>query len=583
MHHASGFTDYASIAADQAALEALLVNAESMAEILTRGVPVSITTEVKSRDSRHGNNHGMFVGGVERRSVARRGLIPSAFRAVIEHEGELHFDLVEPALHVAYDLLLRREPSPSELQQVWDEVVLVNAPLGHESALQAVLLYLCLLPEFVYRMEVGLGPEDEHGRRMLSPRELVYALHYAFRDTPPFGVGEHESEEAYRTDAEPVVADNLRGRHRWSPDRDTWLVEEMRAGRLETREDVERAVRRLLAEREHNRNPNHNSPIQSMRNPRILRFFREYFGYHRAAAVFKDVEEFAAREGFEQFHNHTAVRLMYDTDALVMHVLERDEDVLYELLTTDQVFVSYWDGQNQPDRVQRAGGEERYARTHDAQSYNLDPFEAEERAERHAPIQVPPEQRCGVLTQPSWLVAHSGNFDNDPVRRGKWIREKLLGGWVMDVPITVDARIPEDEHATLRERFAVVREESCWRCHTRMNPLGMPFEAYNHVGRFREQEQGRPVDTSGAIEHVSEEGLAGPVANAREMMERIARSELARQSFVRHVFRYWMGRNELLSDSSTLIAMERAYIESGGSFQELLVSLLTSDSFLYRR
>ena len=66
-------------------------------------------------------------------------------------------------------------------------------------------------------------------------------------------------------------------------------------------------------------------------------------------------------------------------------------------------------------------------------------------------------------------------------------------------------------------------------------------------------------------------------------MERLAESPRVRQSFLRHVFRYWMGRNETLSDSQTLIAMDKAYVQSGGSFKELLVSLLTSDSFLYRK
>ena len=69
----------------------------------------------------------------------------------------------------------------------------------------------------------------------------------------------------------------------------------------------------------------------------------------------------------------------------------------------------------------------------------------------------------------------------------------------------------------------------------------------------------------------------------RELMEKLAASDLVRQSFIRHVFRFWMGRNEMLSDSKTLIAMDLAYVESQGSFQELLVCLLTSDSFLYRK
>ena len=44
-----------------------------------------------------------------------------------------------------------------------------------------------------------------------------------------------------------------------------------------------------------------------------------------------------------------------------------------------------------------------------------------------------------------------------------------------------------------------------------------------------------------------------------------------------------MGRNELLSDSKTLIDADRAYVQSGGSFDALIVSLLTSDSFIYRK
>ena len=48
-------------------------------------------------------------------------------------------------------------------------------------------------------------------------------------------------------------------------------------------------------------------------------------------------------------------------------------------------------------------------------------------------------------------------------------------------------------------------------------------------------------------------------------MERLAKSDLVRQSFIRHVFRYWMGRNEMMSDSKTLIAMDKAYVESKAS------------------
>ena len=63
--------------------------------------------------------------------------------------------------------------------------------------------------------------------------------------------------------------------------------------------------------------------------------------------------------------------------------------------------------------------------------------------------------RAGMLTHPAWLIAHSLNDGTDPIRRGKWIRERLLAGVVPDIPITVDATIPEDHGKTLRERMVV--------------------------------------------------------------------------------------------------------------------------------
>ena len=65
-------------------------------------------------------------------------------------------------------------------------------------------------------------------------------------------------------------------------------------------------------------------------------------------------------------------------------------------------------------------------------------------------------------------------------------------------------------------------------------------------------------------------------------MNKLAGSERVEQVFVRHAFRFWMGRNETLDDARTLQAAHRAYQDSGGSMSALLKSLLTSDAFLYR-
>ena len=472
-----------------------------------------------------------------------------------------------------------------------------------------MLIYIAISPEFVYRMETGLTEPDDDGRRFLSPHELVGAIHYAFHNTPAFGVDEFETIEKYTKNSDPLVKNALTQEQVRRHAKHGWLVERMNAGELETREDVEKVVREILGARSRNLNPNHNSDIDSVTNPRILQFFREFFGYHKAQNVFKDVEKFAGQDGFQHYHSHTPVRLMYDTDALILHILEEDKDVLLQLLTTNKVFVSYWNGSNPEDQIKRAGGRDKYIAKHDAQSYNLDPFEYKTNGK--VAISAPSGQRCGILTQPSWLVAHSGNFDNDPVRRGKWIREKLLAGAVLDVPITVDAVIPPDHHKTLRQRMEIRTGDAyCWRCHQQMDPLGFAFEIFDDFSRYRTEERlehpenvlreavrGQtnefgaslpiyktlPVDPKGRLIGTGDDNLDGEVDDAFDLIERLSKSDRVRQSVIRHTFRYFLGRNETLADSKTLIDADKAYLDSGGSFDELIVSLLTSDSFIYRK
>lgn len=188
-------------------------------------------------------------------------------------------------------------------------------------------------------------------------------------------------------------------------------------------------------------------------------------------------------------------------------------------------------------------------------SYNLDsrPDDAAQ------PIDLPADQRMGILTQPSWLVAFSENTDNHAILRGKWIRERLLGGTIPDIPITVNAMLPEAPEKALRERMTVTHAEYCWQCHQKMNPLGLPFEMYDHFGRYRQTDsvadpsvkvvaKGKnppppprrelPLDASGAIAGSGDQKLDGEVPNALKMIEKLAASNHVRQMFVRHAFRY---------------------------------------------
>ena len=67
------------------------------------------------------------------------------------------------------------------------------------------------------------------------------------------------------------------------------------------------------------------------------------------------------------------------------------------------------------------------------------------------------------------------------------------------------------------------------------------------------------------------------------MIDKLAHSKRVEQVFVRHAFRFWMGRNETINDAPVLQAAYKSYRENEGSMKAMLTSLLTSDAFLYRK
>ena len=165
-------------------------------------------------------------------------------------------------------------------------------------------------------------------------------------------------------------------------------------------------------------------------------------------------------------------------------------------------------------------------------------------------------------------------MDNHAILRGALIREKLLGGGIPDAPITVDAMLPDEPNTSLRERMRVTREKYCWTCHEKMDPLGLPFEMYNHAGLFRTTELDKPVDTSGEIIDSGDPALDGPVKNALEMIEKLSSNERVEQVFVRHAFRFWMGRNETLNDAPVLQAATRLTKIAGEAWTPFLFPCL---------
>ena len=404
--------------------------------------------------------------------------------------------------------VLRRTPTEEEMDVMMTLLKKVDTELGVPFGLQAVYASIILRPETLFRFEGTEASDDDTGLVALSRRELATSLAFALTDLPPDGnlLRAFENNES-------------------SP-RDILMAE----------------TRRLL-----------DDEIRPTARNRLLQFFQEYFDYLKAEDVFKDQIK---------GHKHWAPALVYDLNALVLHVLKKDKQVLKTLLTTPEYLIHVNSHRDHGNPL----------------VYNLPP----DWKPSSKPFKFPEGQRMGILTHPAWLVAHSGNFDNDPILRGHWIRYKLLGGSVPDIPITVDAKLPEDENMTLRERMHVTRAEECYKCHSKMNPLGLPFEQYDHFGRFRFLELDKPVDVTSKIVNSGVPAVDGEIRTPFDLIERFANSTHCEQVFVRYVFRFFMGRNETLGDAKTLQEAHKAYVDNDGSMKALVLSLLISDSFLFR-
>jgi len=436
------------------------------------------------------------------------------FKSLVDPKAEPAAAAIDAAVKVAYEKAMGRSPTADEAGRIRTLYARAAADHGRERAVRAALVYPFLQPDAYYRLELGVGEPDEHGRRRLPKESIVMAIQLTlFDDTRPPRL-------------RAVLADEK--------------------AMLGTKEDVAGLVRELL-----------DAEKPGDVNARVLRFFDEYFDYRKATGVFKEVPQGLAG-------SYSADRLVGETAKLVTRIVAEDRDVLRRLLTSREAFVT-----------NRFG-----ARVHSA-DYSVYNFPPDFKSD--GLVSLDPATRCGMLTQPAWLVAHSGNFDNDPVRRGKWILEHLLGGTVPDVPVTVCAKVPDEPTQTLRERFRVVSGDSyCWKCHERMNPLGMAFESYDHFGRHRMQELNRSVDASGAVANSGDPSLDGPVKDAVELIERLAKSQRAEEVFVRYAFRFFLGRNETSRDAQTLRDAHDAYVQSQGSMKAVVTSLLSSDSFLFR-
>ena len=189
--------------------------------------------------------------------------------------------------------------------------------------------------------------------------------------------------------------------------------------------------------------------------------------------------------------------------------------------------------------------------------------------------------RGGLLRHASILTVTSYATRTSPVIRGHWILKNLLGS----PPPPPPANVPPlkdntvDNTLSVRERLAEHRaNEACAGCHNLMDPVGFSLENFDAVGRWRDVEAGKPIDSTGGMPDGSRfDGVDG--------LERalLDRPELFVRTITEKLLTYALGRGVEHSDGPAVRRIIRDAKANDFRFSSLIMGVVKSTPFQMRQ
>lgn len=194
----------------------------------------------------------------------------------------------------------------------------------------------------------------------------------------------------------------------------------------------------------------------------------------------------------------------------------------------------------------------------------------------------------GVLGMAGVMTATANGVDTQPVLRGVWALENILGNPPPPPPDAVPALTPDTTKAeSPREMLAAhMGEESCAGCHKKIDPIGFVLESFDPIGRWRTEyppirtshDTGKvtklPVETDGQLTDGT------PLNNVTDLKTYL-RNDITpfAECISEKLLTYAIGRSMGYSDHKLIKKTVADIREQQGGFQDLLIALVNSDSF----
>jgi hypothetical protein len=189
----------------------------------------------------------------------------------------------------------------------------------------------------------------------------------------------------------------------------------------------------------------------------------------------------------------------------------------------------------------------------------------------------------GLFTQPAILSMISDPALSGVIYRGKFVLDRLLC-LSLTPPPNVVAEFPDftalGPDATVKQRLGLVENiTQCGTCHKMLDPPGFSLEHYDSIGRYRPDNQGKPIDATGALTFTR--FTQDPFMDARQMFTTMATSPDVRACLTRQAFRYVFGRAETSGDDPLLVKAYQQFATSG-NVGGLVPQLVSSAAFALR-
>lgn len=409
---------------------------------------------------------------------------------------------------------------------------------GFDAALQLSIQLLLQSPEYIYFIEDGLAPNDK-GDIPLSSYEVATRLSYFLWNTMP----------------------------------DERLFELAAQDKLRDRETIASEAMRMLGD--------------ARAHEAVMRFHRQLFDLHKIGNNGVDpdyfpylTERYPDEDTADLVHILLQPAMRWESELFIDQIVFNGDAKLSTMLTSSRSYATpaySWlygiedsELSGEPISWQLAGK-------------GLYDEEEGEGLQEYYPVDLDPNRRAGVLTHIGWLHSHANPRQPSPVHRGVFVLNRLLCRKLTaptDVP-ALETTNAGKEPKTNRDRYDIHTESAaCQTCHVAIDGVGFTFEGYDSLGRWRDTDNGYPVDTTGELSGTDQDG---PVSGAVELMHKLGSSRSVHDCYTRQWFRYAFGRNEAGADEAFLNSLSDGFWSAGGDVRELMINLAASYGFRHRR